>query len=325
MIPNAKVLITGGAGSWGKELTQLLLATDVQEIVILSNGELHVVNMSREPLFSDKRITYVIGDIRDLETLREHFRDVDYVFHLAALKHVPVCEKQPVEAIKINVDGTINVVTAAIENKVKQVIYVSTDKAVDPINTYGMTKLLGEKVILQANANNHNTKFIVVRSGNVLGTNGSVIPLFKKLIAERNAITLTDEDMTRFFITIQEAIKLLLDASNFTVGGEIFVLKMHSFFMKDVASAVIEKYGNSDTKIIDIGLRPGEKIHELLISKHEAINTYHYNDKYFVILPATKIEQLSQHYDKLKLIPFGYKEYNSCDTWTSIEQLKALI
>lgn len=322
-LDDSVVLITGGTGSWAKELTKLLITTNVKKIIILAHGEVNLVDMSRT--FIDKRISYVYADVRDKEALLHHFRGVDYVFHLAALKHVPVCEDYPIEAIRTNVEGTMNVVNAAIERNVKRVVYVSTDKAVDPVNTYGLTKTLGEKIVIQANQYSNFTKFVVIRGGNVLGTNGSVVPFFRELIERNNKITLTNKDMTRFFITVQQAIKLLVDALDYSVGGEIFVIKMRSFTMEDVAQAIIDEYGNPDTKIEVIGLRPGEKLHELLISRNESTNAYHYNDDYFVILPMIKIGDIHKIYADLNLQKFTDDEYCSANLISTIDDLKVMM
>jgi FlaA1/EpsC-like NDP-sugar epimerase len=203
MFNNARILITGGTGSWGQTLTRMLLEKyDVKEIVVFSRGELQQVLMQRK--FNDKRIKYVIGDVRDYDSVRFATKNIDYIFHMAALKHVPVCEEHPQEAIKTNITGTSNIVNAAIENRVKKVIDVSTDKAVEPVNLYGMTKSVGEKLIIQANDLTDYTKFVCIRGGNVMGSNGSVIPYFIEQIKAGGPITITDIEMTRFFLTLEK-------------------------------------------------------------------------------------------------------------------------
>ena len=224
MFNDAVILVTGGTGSWGKELVVQLLQFDLKKVIVFSRNEDRQVKMSRE--ITDPRVSFCIGDIRDKEALIQACRDVDYVFHLAALKHVPVCEESPLEALKTNITGTQNVIEAAIVNNVKKVINVSTDKAADPSNFYGFTKAIGEKLIIHGNHLTWNTKFICVRGGNVLGTNGSVIHLFLDQIKRKGVLTITDKRMTRFFLTQENAIKLLLQAAKDGKGGEIFVMNM---------------------------------------------------------------------------------------------------
>ena len=303
MFSNKKILIDGGSGSWGNELTTQLLEKNPKKIIIFSRGELAQVNMQRK--FNNVKIEYVIGDIRDADAVDRLFQQgIDYVFHLAALKHVPVCENQPQEAIKTNINGTINLINSAIKYKVKKFIDVSTDKAVSPTNLYGMTKSVGEKLTIQANNLTTNTDFVCVRGGNVLGSNGSVVPYFINQINKQNKITITDNKMTRFFLTLSEAISLLFEAVENSVGGETFVINMPSFYIKDLASVLVKHYGNSDTIIEEIGIREGEKIHEILISEHESINTYSLNDNYYVILPSIKINKDYTHLDNKNKVTF---------------------
>lgn len=196
MFENKRILVTGGTGSWGHELIQQLLPQHPREVIIYSRSESAQVAMNRQ--FEDHRLSFCIGDIRDKEALSTACQGVDYVFHLAALKHVPVCEDQPYEALKTNVIGTQNVIEAALENDVDKVIYISTDKAANPSNFYGMTKAIGEKLIVYANLLRGRTRFVTVRGGNVLGTNGSVVHLFKDQIRQKGEVSITDMNMTRF-------------------------------------------------------------------------------------------------------------------------------
>jgi FlaA1/EpsC-like NDP-sugar epimerase len=307
---DTKVLITGGSGSWGQELAKHLLKLDyIEQIIIYSRNEDKQVMMKRD--MPDKRIKYIIGDVRDPSALNYAMHDIDIVFSLAALKHVPLCEEMPSEAIKTNVDGTKNVIDAAINNNVKKVVYVSSDKAVDPLNVYGMTKALGERIIIQANyLRGGTTKFVSIRAGNVLGSSGSVIPFFVNQIKTKNEITITEPNMTRYFFTLSDAIDLLIHAANVSFGGEIFVMKMSSWYILDLANVLIEKYGNSYTTIKKIGLRPGEKMDEILISKHEIGASHLFNSSYFVILPSyPKDEKLYTVYNEMEKLPFG--EYSS--------------
>jgi FlaA1/EpsC-like NDP-sugar epimerase len=321
-----KVFISGGSGSWGNELTKQILEQDPKEIIIYSRGELAQVNMERK--FQDKRIKFVIGDVRDYETLRRSMKDVDCAFMLSALKHVPVCENQPQEAIKTNIDGTTNLIHAAIENAVKQVIDVSTDKACLPINLYGMTKAIGEKLIIQANNLNSDTKFSCVRGGNVLGSNGSVVPYFIDQIKKYNKVTITDSRMTRYFLTLSEAIHLLFKATAHSVGSETFVMNMPSFYISDLAKVLIEHYGDNNTKIEEIGIREGEKLHEMLVSEHESPNTYKFDDDYYSILPSIKIEHMESilNYYKYKNIEkVDFKEFTSQDNLKDRDVLKEFL
>jgi FlaA1/EpsC-like NDP-sugar epimerase len=296
----SKILITGGTGSWGRTLTRLLLENySIKEIIIYSRGELQQVLMQREFNF-DPRIKFRIGDVRDLDALSSAAQGVDIIFHLAALKHVPICEDQPQEAIKTNITGTTNVVSAALANGVKKVIDVSTDKAVEPLNLYGMTKSVGERLILQANDLSNKTKFICVRGGNVMGSNGSVIPFFIQEIKKGGPIRLTDSQMTRFFLTLEQAIQLLFRATECGIGRETFVMNMPSCRIVDLLDVLMEHYGRVPIK--EIGVRPGEKIHEVLISRHESPLTRQLNDDYYIILPQTNNEKLINLYDDLSKI-----------------------
>lgn len=318
------ILITGGTGSWGNELTGQLLKKNPKEIRILSRGELAQVKMERK--FNDKRLSFFIGDIRDADAVKYASKDVDYIFHLAALKHVPVCEEQPQEAIKTNIFGTAVLINAAIENGVKKVVDVSTDKAVDPINLYGMTKAVGEKLIIQANKLMGDTKFMCVRAGNVLGSNGSVVPHFINQIKASNKVTITDAGMTRYFLTLPEAIQLLFKAAESSFGGETFVMKMPSCRIVDMAKVLIEAYGDGSTKIEFCGSRPGEKLDEVLVSRYESDHSYYFDENYFLILPTLKIDGLNEYYGKhKKLRKVSFKEYTSKDTLLDEDQIKAML
>lgn len=321
MFRNTRILVTGGTGSWGYELIRQLLPQDPKEIIVFSRNESTQVAMQRS--FEDSRLSFCIGDIRDREALIRASEEVDYVFHLAALKHVPVCEEQPYEALKTNVVGTQYVIEAAIENKVKKVIYISTDKAANPSNFYGMTKAIGEKLIVHANLLRTDTKFVCVRGGNVLGTNGSVIHLFDKQIHEKNQISITDMAMTRFFLTLEEAISLLFKASEESVGGEIFVMTMPTCKILDLADVLIEASGKTGVGIVETGTRPGEKIHEILLTEFESQTTVLYDEEYLVILPTLDIPGLKDHY-----APYPKAEissFSSKDNLMEKEAIRALL
>lgn len=317
MFNNTTIFISGGTGSWGNELvSQLLEKYDVKEIRIYSRGEHKQVEM-KQKFNNNPKLKFIVGDVRDKNILGLAMKGVDYVFHLAALKHVPVCEENCWEAVLTNVYGTQNIIECAIANQVKKVVDVSTDKAVDPFNLYGVTKAAGEKLIINANQNYiSNTKFICIRGGNVMGTNGSVIPLFKKQLSENNEITITDESMTRFLMSTREAIGLIFKAVEYSKGGEIFVMRMPATTVKNIANVLISLFGNKESKKTIIGIRPGEKMYEVLVSKNEVPRTKIFDDKYFVILPQFKSEDLEEYYGKYKVL--GLDEFNSNNT----EQLK---
>lgn len=294
MFNDKTVYITGGTGSWGKSLTKYLLLENVKEIRILSRNEANQVQMQRE--FKDNRIKYIIGDVRNLDRLTDTMKDTDYVFHLAALKHVPICEEHPTEAILTNITGTINVIEASLKNNVEKVIAVSSDKAVSPYNLYGMTKAVEEKLMIVANKKNDKTKFVCIRAGNVMGSNGSVIPLFINQLKNNKTLSITDARMTRFFITQDEAIKLLIKASTISHGGEILVMKMPSLKILDLANILGEYYCDTDYKIEYTHIRPGEKIHEELISPVEINQTYKLDDNYYLIVSSLLEEELKEVY-----------------------------
>ena len=311
LLENSSILITGGTGSWGQELAgQLLKKYAVKEIKIFSRGEQRQVEMKRE--FQDSRIKYFVGDVRDKDRLKLASGGVDFMFHLAALKHVPVCEENPWETVQTNIIGIQNMIEAAIENKVKKVVYVSSDKAVDPFNLYGVTKACGEKLVVAANLLGK-TKFICFRAGNVIGSNGSVIPLFHEQIIKLNKVTLTDEKMSRFFMRIKEVVGLLIQSMLDSTGGEIFVSKMPACRIIDLAMIMIEELGDRKSRIKKIGIRPGEKLYEVLVSKYEMPRSIELSD-YFVILPQIRIEGLEQTYKDKKRPSQNLEEFNSNNT-----------
>lgn len=297
MLNNKIIFITGGTGSWGNELVrQILEKYDPTEIRIYSRWEHKQVEMKQKFGFHPK-LKFIIGDVRDKNIMGHAMRGAHYVFHLAALKHVPVCEENPWEAVLTNIYGTQNVIECAIENNVEKVVDISTDKAVDPFNHYGCTKACGEKMIINANINyNSNTKFVCIRGGNVIGTNGSVIPLFKRLILEKNEITITDGSMTRFLMSTREAIGLIFQALAHAQGGEVFVMRMPATTVDIIADVMIDLFGNSQTKKKIIGFRPGEKQSEVLVSRNEAPTTKIFGDQYYVILPQFKKNNLMEYY-----------------------------
>ncbi|MGA5688820.1 polysaccharide biosynthesis protein [Cytobacillus pseudoceanisediminis] len=322
MFNNQTILITGGTGSWGYELVRQLLQYGPKEIRIFSRNESNQFVMKQE-FDNNPLLHFVIGDIKEKEITMEACEDVDYVFHLAALKHVPVCEYQPLEALKTNVHGTQNVIEAAIHNKVKRVVYISTDKAANPSNFYGLSKAMGERLIIHANTLNTDTKFVCIRGGNVLGTNGSVIHVFKKQIQEKGRIGITDPEMTRFFLTIEEAIKLVFKATFESLGGEIFVMKMPACKILDLAHVLSEDLGKKEIDVEILGVRPGEKIHELLLSEYESETTVAYDEEYFVILPSIHIEGLKEKYARYK--PVSLLNYNSSKDLMSKDEIRVIL
>ncbi|RIX52339.1 NAD-dependent epimerase/dehydratase family protein [Paenibacillus nanensis] len=321
MFEGATILITGGTGSWGQELTRKLLSFEPKEIRVFSRNEFAQVQMQRS--FEHPALRFMIGDVRDQEAVSEACRNADYVFHLAALKHVPICELQPDEALKTNVIGTENVINASIRHGVKKVIDVSTDKAVDPINFYGMTKAFAEKLMIRANALSDTTRFVCVRGGNVLGTQGSVVPYFKNLLLQKKDLPLTSPKMTRFFLTLSQAIDLLLKAAIESVGGETYVMKMKACRIDQLAEVLIDHFSDGTSALKIIGLRPGEKLHEVLVSPYEAERTYKFGGQYYVILPEGASQPLHDKYSALEKA--GFTQYHSDLTLLSKEEIKAML
>ena len=295
LFEDSNILITGGTGTIGSNLVINLLKYNPKIIRIFSNDENSIFEI--EQLLGDlPNLRYLIGDIRDKDRLILATEDIDFVFHAAALKHVPYCEYNPFEAIKTNVIGTQNLIEACLYNNVKRVIGISTDKAVNPYNTMGTTKLLAEKLIINANFYKGNKKTILscVRFGNVLDSRGSILPIIRECVKKDKPIKLTNPNMTRFVITIDQAINLVLTAAEMSKGGEIFVLKMRSLKIKDLIDAAIEvlskksdgkKYNN---QVIDSEIRLGEKIHEDLISLDESACIFENDDLYIIIPHVTR-------------------------------------
>ncbi|HET9791553.1 MAG TPA: polysaccharide biosynthesis protein [Candidatus Angelobacter sp.] len=315
-------LITGGTGSWGYELTRQLLQHNPKQIRIFSRNEFAQVQMQRA-FHADSRLQFRIGDVRDLNALQAACMGVDCVFHLAALKHVPICEAQPEEALKTNVHGTSNLITASLAAGVEKVIDVSSDKACDPINLYGMTKAIGEKLMIHANQPDRKTRFVCVRGGNVLGTNGSVVPFFRQQLQTSGEITLTHGEMTRFFLTLPQAIGLLLEAHRVSIGGETFVMKMKACNIRDLADVMSRALIGKPARCREIGIRPGEKLHEVLVSRHESRNTYRYSEQYFAILPPHASPELNARYASLPHVPFT--EYHSNADLMAPEDIDCLL
>ena len=262
------ILVTGGAGSIGKAIVSSILKKNPRRVRILDQNETAQFYL-QQSLIKYPKARYFIGDIRDKEKVNFAVRGANIVIHCAALKHVPLCEYNPSEAVNTNIIGLNNVINAAKENKVEKFIYISTDKAVNPQNIMGVTKLLGEKLVNNATTGITDTKFATVRFGNVLNSNGSVVPLFKNQIKKNKQITITHPEMTRFFMTIDDAVKLILEVIEKTKGRETYILKMDAMKIKDLAEVLISHYKkNTKTKIV--GIRPGEKMYESLLTEEEA-------------------------------------------------------
>jgi len=299
MFNGKKILITGGTGSLGQALTARLLKENADTVRIFSRNEHKQISM--ESKFHDDRLRFFIGDVRDSDRLTRALEDIDIVFHAAALKHVPIVEYNPFEAIKTNVIGSQNIIDACLHENVEKAICISTDKAVSPYNTYGATKLLMEKLFVTAsnylNKKRHKTKFIALRYGNVLGSSGSVIPLFINQIKNKQKITITDNRMTRFSITMNEALDFILESALIGKGSEVFVPKLRAYSIMDVKDALFEMMKKVDEEVI--GIRPGEKLHEVLINQDELKNTFELENKY-AILNSEIIETGLSEYSSIK-------------------------
>ena len=326
MLNNASILITGGTGSFGKSFIERVLKVyNPKKIVIYSRDEFKQDLMAKEfkAKFPEKfnKLRFFLGDVRDKERLYRAFRDIDYVIHAAAMKQVPACEYNPFEAIKTNIHGAQNVVDAAIDCKVKKVVALSTDKAVNPINLYGGTKLVSDKLFIAGNAysGKGGTVFSVVRYGNVAGSRGSVIPFFKSLIENgEKRLPITDYRMTRFWITLDQGIDLVFKALKESRGGETYISKIPSFKITELALAMFES-----ADLVGVGIREGEKLHEVMITKDDSRTTYEY-DKHYIIYPHFDWWNSKEYMTPGgKLVEEGF-EYNSETNteWLDVKNLK---
>jgi len=305
---NKKILITGATGTIGQHLVRQILKDEPAVIRIFSRDEHKQFEMQQALHEYSRSLRFLIGDVRDLNRLTRAMKDIDYVFHLAAMKHVPACEYNPFEAVQTNVIGTQNVIQAAMENDVTKVLFTSTDKAVTPTNTYGATKLTAERLISAAEFQKgpRSTQFTAVRFGNVMGSRGSVIPLLKGQIIERKTVTVTNMNMTRYMMTPHQAISLLLTANEQTLGGEVFVLKMPIVRLSDLVEVMIEeiseKYKISGSiGIEEIGLRPGEKMDEQLMTPDEQDKMFELD--YMYIIPPL-YSSSNEHYRPIRTTVF---------------------
>ena len=325
MLNDKNILITGGTGSFGKKATEIILKRyKPKKLIIFSRDELKQFEMAQQ--FPDSKydcIRYFIGDVRDKERLFRAFHSVDYVIHAAALKQVPAAEYNPFEAIKTNILGAQNVINVAIDRGVRRVIALSTDKAANPINLYGATKLCSDKLFIAGNSyvGRDDTRFSVVRYGNVLGSRGSVIPFFLKK-RETGVLPITDPKMTRFWITIEQGVIFVLKCLEIMVGGELFVPKIPSMKIMDLAKAIAP-----ECKTEIVGIRSGEKMHEVMVPRDDARNTVEFND-YYVIKPQFRYfgRRFDENNNGCKPVPEDF-EYNSGTNvqWLSIEELREMI
>lgn len=326
MLKARSILVTGGTGSFGKKFVQTILTRypEIARVVVFSRDELKQYEMAQEfPHERFPQIRYFIGDVRDKERLCRALEGIDIVVHAAALKQVPAAEYNPFEAVKTNIIGAQNVIEACLDNNVKKVVALSTDKAAAPINLYGATKLASDKLFVAANnmKGKRDITFSVVRYGNVMGSRGSVIPYFLKKRHE-GALPITDARMTRFNITLEEGVQMVLDALKRAWGGEIFVPKIPSYRITDVAEAVAP-----GGRLEHVGIRPGEKLHEEMITETDALSTIEFKD-YFVILPAMplwNVAEFTQTFDGKPCEP-GFKYNSGTNTeWLTAEQIRDLI
>lgn len=323
MLNDKNILITGGTGSFGKKATEVILKKyKPKKLIIFSRDELKQFEMAQQ--FPDTKydcIRYFIGDVRDKERLYRAFHEVDYVIHAAALKQVPAAEYNPFEAVKTNILGAENVINVAIDQGVKKVIALSTDKAANPINLYGATKLCSDKLFIAGNSyvGREDTIFSVVRYGNVVGSRGSVIPYFLKQ-KEIGVVPITDPRMTRFWITLEQGVNFVLDCFEHMVGGELFVPKIPSMNIMDLVKAICP-----DCRTEIIGIRPGEKLHEVMIPKDDARNTLKF-DSYYLVQPDFRFFQHRFKNDSGKPVPEDF-EYNSRTNtwWLTVEELREMI
>lgn len=320
---NKTILVTGGTGSFGKKFTQLVLKEHNPKVIrIYSRGELKQQQMrvQFQESCNDEKLRFFIGDVRDKNRLHRAMNDVDIVIHAAALKQVPACEYNPIEAVKTNIDGAANVIDVAIDNNIEKVMALSTDKAVHPVNLYGATKLVAEKLFVQGNSysGERKTIFSCLRYGNVVGSRGSVIPVFQRQ-KEKGKITITDENMTRFWVTQEQAVRFIIDCIEEMKGGEIFIPKIPSMKIIDLAEVIAP-----ECKRELIGIRPGEKIDEVLLTDEEAHHSKEF-DNYFVVEPEHHFWGKG-NYKKGKLLPsnFIYSSGNN-DQWLTKQELMKML
>ena len=322
MLNGKKILITGGTGSFGNALTSFLQKNyKVKKIVIFSRDEFKQAQMKSK--FQQKNMRFLLGDVRDIDRLKLALKEIDVVFHAAALKQVPAAEYNPMEFVKTNIHGAENVVNACISQKVKKIIALSTDKAANPINLYGATKLASDKIFVAANnlTGNQNTSFSVVRYGNVVGSRGSVVPYFKELIKKKSPyLPITDKKMTRFWLTLDQGVKFVINSLNVMKGREIFVPKIPSIKIIDLAKAMAPKF-----KLKLVGIRPGEKLHEIMCPSQSSHLTLEYNS-FFIIFPdldtLNSYKRLNK--SKGKNVKLNFEYSSDKNKFSNIQEIKNL-
>ncbi len=324
MLNKKTILITGGTGSFGTAFTKYVLDNyDMKKIIIYSRDEFKQFQMANRLSKYSEKLRFFIGDVRDRERLYRAMDGVDYVVHAAALKQVPACEYNPMEAVKTNINGAMNVIDVALDHEISRVVALSTDKAVNPINLYGGTKLVSDKLFIAANAyaGKKDVRFSIVRYGNVAGSRGSVIPFFRKILRDgKKILPITDKRMTRFWISLEEGVKLVIKALVESKGGETFISKIPSFKIIDLACAMAP-----ECICEEIGIREGEKLHEIMITMEDAPLTYEY-DRHYIVYPHYKWWAEDRVLPGGTLVNDGF-EYSSGTNreWLSIEQLRELL
>ena len=324
MLNNKSILITGGTGSFGKAFTRYILAHyNPKKIIIYSRDEFKQYIMQNEFKEHAAKLRFFIGDVRDRDRRLRAFNGVDYVIHAAALKQVPACEYNPAEAIKTNINGAQNVIDAALDCHVQKVVALSTDKAVNPVNLYGGTKLVSDKLFIAANAyaGSQDICFSVVRYGNVAGSRGSVIPLFHNIIKSGGTeLPITDYRMTRFWISLQQGVELVIKALGEAKGGETFISKIPSFKVTDLAEAMLPR-----CKKPEIGIREGEKLHEIMITAEDSLNTYEY-DKHFIVYPQIVWDERRRAIPTGRKVPEGFSYSSGTNVeWLGVEEIRRLL
>ena len=326
ILDDKTILITGGTGSFGKCFTRYALEHyNPKKIIIYSRDEFKQFNMENDfrKYDPDHKLRFFIGDVRDRDRMERAFENVDYVIHAAALKQVPACEYNPDEAIKTNIHGAKNVIDAALKTGVKKVVALSTDKAVNPVNLYGGTKLVSDKLFIAANAyvGAKDTCFSIVRYGNVAGSRGSVIPFFESLIEQgKTELPITDFRMTRFWISLEQGVELVIKALEEAKGGETFISKIPSFKITDLAEAMLPGCTKKE-----VGIRPGEKLHEVMVTTEDSFTTYEY-DKHYIIYPQMVWSTSRRPEPTGKKVEEGfYYSSGNNSEWLSVEDLKRLL
>ena len=324
LLDDKVILVTGGTGSFGKCFTRYVMEHYApKKVIIYSRDEFKQWMMQEEFKQYADRLRFFIGDVRDLERMRRAFDGVDYVVHAAALKQVPACEYNPNEAIKTNIHGAMNVIEAALDTGVKKVVALSTDKAVNPVNLYGGTKLVSDKLFIAANAyvGSKDLNFSIVRYGNVAGSRGSIIPVFRNVIQNGGRkLPITDLRMTRFWISLSQGVQLVIKALEEAKGGETFISKIPSFKVTDLAEAMLP-----GCEIEVIGIRPGEKLHEVMVTPEDSFNTYEY-EKHFIVYPQMTWNNKQQPDRSGKKVEEGFSYSSGSNTeWLSVEDIRALL